>query len=564
MATRIPLSDMVLDATTQYFAKTVFHTPPFTEAEKKQAAAELLADTVAPLEAANAVLPGGSRYRIPQDLSAYQIARLMLQCETVRLIHVNPNNPTDYILGVYQYDGEREGLYATDEISLRRVIAQYSCDVNKHMQQEIVRRLEEMAPPADRCTERNLIPVANGVFDYDTKTLLPFSPEKIFMAKAQIGYNPTAQNLVIHNDDDGTDWDVESWMSDLSDDPEIVELLWQVVGATLRPFVPWGKIAFFFSTQGNNGKGTLCSMMRNLLGPNACTALQLSDFSQNFRLSPLLRATAIINDENDVGELIDKANAIKSVATNDVLVIEEKFHNPVSFQYFGFMVQCVNEFPRTKDKSGSFYRRIVFIPFDKCFTGIERKYIKADYLKRQDVLEYVLFRVLNMDYDQLSEPEACSLALEEYKTYNDPIRDFLDDILPQATWDLLPFTFLYDLYIKWLKATAPQAKPVSRNRFISELPEKLAGQSEWVMPDRDKSGKTRQIKTGVRMNEPELLIDKYELENWYSKTYQGPDPKRRCKIQPSVLYRGIYRLVPGGPKVQDQDVLDPDDDTPDA
>ena len=558
MAMRVPLTDMVLEATNTYLARTVFHAPPFTEAEKKQTAAELLAETVTPLEAANAVLPGGSRYRIPQELSAYQIARLMLICETVRLIHVNPNNPTDYILGVYMNDGDRQGLYATDEISLRRVIAQYACDVNKHMQTEIIRRLEEMAPQADRCTERNLIPVANGVFDYDTQTLLPFDPSRVFLAKAQIGYNPNAQNPVIHNPDDGTDWDVETWMSELSDDPEIVNLLWQVIGATLRPFVPWGKIAFFFSTQGNNGKGTLCSMMRNLLGPHACTALQLSDFSQNFRLSPLLRATAIINDENDVGELIDKANAIKSVATNDVLVIEEKFHNPVSFQYFGFMVQCVNEFPRTKDKSGSFYRRIVFIPFEKCFTGVERKYIKADYLKRQDVLEYVLFRVLNMNYDQLSEPDACNLALEEYKTYNDPIRDFLDDILPQATWDLLPFTFLYDLYLKWLKATAPQAKPVSRNRFISDLPERLAGQPEWAMPGKDKNGKIRQVRTGARMNEPEPLIDKYELESWYSKTYQGPDMKRRCKIVPSPLYRGIYRIQSAGQPAPAQDILDPD------
>ena len=59
------------------------------------------------------------------------------------------------------------------------------------------------------------------------------------------------------------------------------------------------------------------------------------------------------------------------------------------------MVQCVNEMPRTKDKSESFYRRQIFIPFTKCYTGIERKYIKNDYLNRKDVLEYVLYKILN-------------------------------------------------------------------------------------------------------------------------------------------------------------------------
>lgn len=55
---------------------------------------------------------------------------------------------------------------------------------------------------------------------------------------------------------------------------------------------------------------------------------------------------------------------------------------PVSFVFRGFMVQCVNEYPRVKDKSDSFFRRQLFVPFMKCFTGIERKYIKDDYLHR--------------------------------------------------------------------------------------------------------------------------------------------------------------------------------------
>ena len=71
------------------------------------------------------------------------------------------------------------------------------------------------------------------------------------------------------------------------------------------------------------------------------------------------------------------------------------------------MVQCLNEMPRIKDKSDSFYRRQLFIPFTKCFTGEERKYIKQDYLKRTEVLEYVLYRVLNMNYYELDTPQTC-------------------------------------------------------------------------------------------------------------------------------------------------------------
>ena len=107
-------------------------------------------------------------------------------------------------------------------------------------------------------------------------------------------------------------------------------------------------------------------------------------------LEPMLYSVAIIVDENDVGTYIDKAANLKAIVTGDVIQINRKFKTPIPYQFKGFMVQCLNEMPRVKDKSDSFFRRQLFIPFTKCFTGAERKYIKQDYLKRKEVLEYGL------------------------------------------------------------------------------------------------------------------------------------------------------------------------------
>ncbi|NCB94113.1 MAG: hypothetical protein EOM40_16365 [Clostridia bacterium] len=95
--------------------------------------------------------------------------------------------------------------------------------------------------------------VNNGIFDYDAKTLLPFLPYYVFLSKYRVNYNARAKNVVIHNDSDNTDWDIESWMSDLSDDPEITELLWEILGAVIRPLNPWDKSTWFYSEQSNNG-----------------------------------------------------------------------------------------------------------------------------------------------------------------------------------------------------------------------------------------------------------------------------------------------------------------------
>lgn len=233
----------------------------------------------------------------------------------------------------------------------------------------------------------------------------------------------------------------------------------------MKPCVPLSPAWWSFRT----GKGTLCELMRQLCGEGSYKSIKLEDMGKEFLLEPLVGASAIIVDENDVGTYIDKAANLKAIVTGDVIQTNRKFKQPISFRFRGFMVQCLNEMPRVKDKSDSFFRRQLFIPFTKCFTGVERKYIKQDYLKRTEVLEYVLYKVLNMNYYELSTPDVCKDALEEYKEFNDPILQFVNEILPQLQWDLVPFTFLYSLYRAWFDRYIPSGSPQARNTFIKDL-----------------------------------------------------------------------------------------------
>lgn len=74
------------------------------------------------------------------------------------------------------------------------------------------------------------------------------------------------------------------------------------------------------------------------------------------------------------------------------------------------------------------------IPFEKRFEGRERKYIKDDYLKRKDVLEYVLYKLLaTTDYYELDVPQTCIDMLEEFKLENDPVRQFAEEVFAEAT-----------------------------------------------------------------------------------------------------------------------------------
>lgn len=487
----------------------------------------------------NSIAQQGAKWKVPMELETYQIAYVMLHVHSIALIETteSEDDADCALLGVYMEDGEDEGIYTTKDSEIRRIARLYKRRITYKEFQEMMYIMREEAPRVKRWSERNLIAVNNGIFDFDTKTLMPFTPDKVFTSKSRVDYNPNAKNVVIHNDEDGTDWDVESWMNTLSDDKGVVTILWQILGAIIRPNVSWNQACFMYSESGNNGKGTLCALMRKLVGEGRYASIPLKDFGKDFMLEPLIRTTSVIVDENDVGTYIDKAANLKAVITGDTIQVNRKFKAPISFKFKGFMVQCLNEMPRVKDKSDSFYRRQLFIPFTKCFTGAERKYIKDDYLKRKEVVEYVMYKVLNMNYYEFDVPEVCKTALEEYKEFNDPVRQFMAEIMPELQWDLVPFTFLYDLYKEWYKKYVGKQEVKSLQVFIKDVLNRLKDYPDWDCPDSKKAVRLKNM-----MDKPEWLIDEYKLEDWYSTTYKGNDLKKKCCPTLKSSYRGILRV----------------------
>lgn len=506
--------------------------------EPEKIESELLEEMAMAFRTENLQRPKTEKLQIPKELTAEQIARLVVQLYPVAMISLvksDFNHQYD-IPAIYINKGDNKGLYSMSEDDLRRIIQRFNHNISIKGVSEVLSNIRLIAPRKKRCMDKDLIAVNNGIFNYKTKELIPFSSEYVFTAKSRVNYNDSAQNVVIHNNKDGTDWDVESWMNELSDDPEIVELLWQILSAIIRPNVRWNKSAWLYSESGNNGKGTLCELMRSLCGNTTYASIPISDFSKDFALEPLTRATAIIVDENDVGIYIDKAANLKAVITNDVISINRKFQTPIAYQFYGFMVQCLNEFPRVKDKSGSFYRRQLFIPFTKCFTGMERKYIKNDYLHRTDVLEYVMLKVLNTNFYELNEPQACVDVLNEYKEFNDPVCQFWEEVSQNFAWDVLPFTFLYDLYRAWVKKYNPNSMVPGKNKFINELLNVIAGDPIWFCDNKEK-----RIRVGHKMDEPELLISAYGLDDWKNPNYNGRDDTKICRPNIPEFTRGLLR-----------------------
>ena len=477
-----------------------------------------------------------------QRLSFAQIGECLIRIHNVVNLSLDDTDDASErstVLAVYMDFGKEEGLYHIDisDTAIKKLINQYSFSAKRNDQNEVLNYLKVHAPVKKRNSNCDLIAVKNGVFDFKSKVLIPFSPDYVFTTKLKVNYNANAVNVIIHNPDDGTDWDFDTWIVEVADDQEIAEVLMQVISASVRPKVPFNKAVFFYSRKGNNGKGTICQLIRNLWGGDEnCCSLSVADFEKEFMLTPILNASVVLGDENPVGYTLDNADKFKQCITHDPVEVNIKFQQPKKYRFWGLIIECINEILRFKDKTGSMARRELIIPFSKSFTGAERKYIKTDYIARTEVLEYVLFKALNMNFYDFSEPQACKDALIDQREMNDPIRQFWVEVKDQFVWDLLPREFLYDLFKGWVKKNIPNCHIKGKRNFMDELADIVMEDNDWQY-----TGSNQVRVTKAMEDTPEPLIAAYNLEDWKNPNYTGGDVSRICMPVFKDKYTGLTR-----------------------
>ena len=140
-----------------------------------------------------------------------------------------------------------------------------------------------------------------------------------------------------------------------------------------------------------------------------------------------------------------------------------------------------------------------------------------------------------MNYYEFIEPDSCKSLLDEYKIFNDPIRQFLDEMLSECIWDLLPFGFLYELYKSWFKKNSPSGEVKGKNLFIKDVQNIMINDTIWDVK------KDMPIPVCHYMDTPELLIIEYDLNDWKNPIYRGTDFNKICSPKLKGSYRGLLR-----------------------
>ncbi|WP_249871610.1 DNA primase family protein [Oceanobacillus saliphilus] len=509
-----------------------------------------LTSKIAEVEEHNLVCAAQLRKRVPTKLEFDDVAIIMMSIFKFKNIQMT-DREEDTLLAMFDGNATspKKGAYNSSRAHFYKLMERLAPKFDQREMDKVIDKIGRAVPTVEQTKERHLFAVNNGIYNQRKKQLMPFHSKYVYLTKIPVDYKPHPINRVL-TAPDGYRWDVDSWMRDIMDnDADSITLMWQVIADCLQPNHSRHKSIWFYSEKGNNGKGTVGQLIKNLLGKGNYASLSVADFKHEFLKQTLLNVAANIADENDVDVHIDSVKDYKASITGDDININIKNKAPLRIQFNGTNIQMMNGLPKTKDKSESFYRRIIPVPFMKSFTNNgERKYIKSDYINRQEVLEYVLHKALNMDFDEFIMPARSATLLDQYRERNNSVLDFWNEHKDEFVWDLLPTQFLYDLYLKWIMKNNPSAGPISKTKLSEQLRSVISSQGDpWGDETQSKSG----VRSNGKMDDDEPLISQYGLDrvehngqptDWMSPTYNGSQSQKKREFPRKTKYRGFIRI----------------------
>lgn len=377
------------------------------------------------------------------------------------VILIDEDNPELAPLAVYDLDS---GIYQKGErfinrlsMSIERSLTLQACNTIRHY---LTTECEER----QRTMDRNLVVVNNGVFNRDTKTLEKFSKDYVFVNKVATNY---VENAI---EPQFADWNFSNWIKELSDgDSSKEKLLWQLFAVAINANYISEIAVFFLSEQGRTGKSTLQQLLVNLIGRSNTASLKIKEFESDFKLASAYGRSLVIGDDNNPKDFNETSENFKSVVTGDSVLLNPKGKEPFSTRLTPFVIQSMNGLPRFKDITDGLQRRLRIILFNHSYKGDKNnRAIKEKYIFNPKLLEFILSKVIMMEFEEVEDTEESKQAIHELVLENSAVLSFFEDKFQELESIRIPMKFNFKYFQAWCEYEN-QPTTMKQNTFTKDF-----------------------------------------------------------------------------------------------
>ncbi len=363
----------------------------------------------------------------------------------------------------------KDGVYVAGQEEIESVMIKHISNLSNAKRSEVLKYLNILLLENTEMAEPNLIAFRNGIYDLETDSLKPFSPDIVITNRIPWDYNPTAYSELADKTLDKI----------ACQDKQVRTILEECIGSCFyRSNTLGGGKAFILTGEGSNGKSTFIAMMQHLLNEDNIAALDLKELDQKFQNAALFGKLANLGDDIS-DEFIVNASIFKKFVTGERVQVQNKGEKPFEFNNYAKFLFSANNIPRIKDKTGAVLRRLLIIPFNAEFSKNDPDYdsgIKYK-LEEPEVMEYLIVLGINalkrvIENKGFTESAKVQEQLKEYEETNNPIIGFFEEMqLEEFQIENEQTDKVFKRYKEYCLAN--NFNPMSKTEFSKQLCRKL-------------------------------------------------------------------------------------------
>lgn len=311
------------------------------------------------------------------------------------------------------------------KVFLKYAYAKMSGDKIKASQRETIEGLFKQFPytvmGVTMEQDKEKINFLNGTLDLKTGKLIQHSYQNYFRYVLPYNYdsNATCQMFMKYLDRVLPDKDTQKVLAEY--------IGWIFTSLKLE------KCLFLYGS-GRNGKSVFVDIIEALLGKENISHESLSDMcGENGDRSRANLGGKLLNTCSDVAPNAFSGDIFKRIASGEPISSRLLYKDVATLTDYAKMIFCLNELPKTNDKSNGYFRRFLIAPF-----GVQIPKQEVDPRLAEKIISTELPGIMNwvlegrrrlITQSGFTESSLCQKQLEEYR-YGSGIRKKVNLILP--------------------------------------------------------------------------------------------------------------------------------------
>jgi putative DNA primase/helicase len=195
------------------------------------------------------------------------------------------------------------------------------------------------------------IPIKNGILNIFSRTVVPYTPDRIFFSKMPIIY-----------DKEKTCPHIEKFFNDVLKDKSDTKVMFELMGFCLMKDYRYEK-AFMFIGDGRNGKGKTLSLIKRFLGVENCSSIPLAQITAGSTSVCELygRLANIAGDLSNTD--LKETGMFKQITGRDLITAKRKYLRDLFFENYAKVIFACNELPKVYDTKDGFWSRWMLFEF---------------------------------------------------------------------------------------------------------------------------------------------------------------------------------------------------------